>query len=75
MRVEGKGGKIYIDFLNANRARIKPHSKGGFSEEWSRQEKSAVAPEGTRYIRVILYTDNRDQGIVYWDNVELIESE
>ena len=75
MRAEGRGGKIYIDFLNANRARINPHSKGGYSEEWSRQENTAIAPEGTRYIRVILYTDNRDQGIVYWDNVQLLESE
>ncbi len=75
MREQGKGGKLYIDFLNANRQRIKAHSKGGYSEEWCRQENTAVAPEGTRYIRVILYTDNRDQGVVYWDNVELRENE
>ena len=75
MREQGKGGKLYIDFLNANRQRIKAHSRGGYSEEWCRRENTAVAPEGTRYIRVVLYTDNRDQGIVYWDNVELRESE
>jgi hypothetical protein len=75
MREEGKGGTIYIDFLNANRVRIKAQSKGGFSNEWSRQENTAVAPEGTKYIRVVLYTSNGQQGTVYWDNVELRESE
>jgi hypothetical protein len=75
MREQGKGGSLYIDFLNASRGRIKAHSKGGYTEEWSRQENTAVAPKGTRYIRVILYTSNKSQGIVYWDNVELRENE
>jgi hypothetical protein len=75
MREEGKGGTIYIDFLNANRARIRAQTKGGFSNEWRCLENMAVAPEGTRYIRVVLYTSNGAQGIIYWDNVELRESE
>lgn len=71
IRANGKGGKLYIDFLDANRSRIKPYTRGGYSETWSRQEKTAAAPEGTKYIRVILYTDNKDQGVIFWDNVEL----
>ena len=74
-REKGNGGSMYIDFLNANKARIKPHSKWGFNEEWSRQEVTATAPEGTRFIRVILYSGNKNEGILYWDNVELSECE
>jgi hypothetical protein len=74
-REQGKGGTLYMDFLNANMGRIKPHTKGGYGEEWSQQEITAVAPQGTRYIRVILYTNNNSQGTIYWDNIELRESE
>jgi hypothetical protein len=74
-RKEEGGGTLYLDFLNANKRRIKAHTKGGFSDEWSQQEITAVAPEGTRYIRVALYTNNNNQGIIYWDNVELRENE
>jgi hypothetical protein len=74
-REHGSGGTLYMDFLNANMGRIKPHTKGGYCEEWSQQEVTAMAPEGTRYIRVILYSSNNAQGIVYWDNVELRENE
>jgi hypothetical protein len=73
LREWGKGGKLYIDFLNASRTRIEVHTRGGYINEWSQREITAVAPVGTKYIRVILYTDNRDQGIVHWDNVELRE--
>jgi hypothetical protein len=72
---QGGSGTLYIDFLNANKGRLKTHTKGGFGEEWSRQEITAVAPEGTKYIRVILYTNNNAQGVIYWDNVMLIENE
>jgi hypothetical protein len=74
IREQGKGGKIYMDFLNSNRRRIRAFSKGGCSEQWGRLENTVVAPPGTRYVRVILYTDNKDQGIIYWDNVELQET-
>jgi hypothetical protein len=71
MREWGKGGTLYIDFLNASKARIEAHSKGGYSSEWRQQEITVVAPAGTKYIRVVLYTNNGAQGIVSWDNVEL----
>jgi hypothetical protein len=70
-REQGRGGTLYLDFLNANRGRIKPHTKGGYGEEWSQQEVTAVAPQGTRYIRVALYTSNNSQGTIIWDNIEL----
>lgn len=69
--VEGGKPKLYLDFLNINQMRIDVVTKGGYSSDWSRQTITAQAPLGTAYIRVILYTDNRVQGIVYWDDVEL----
>jgi hypothetical protein len=68
---EGTDAVIYLDFLNADKVRIKPHTQAGYSSQWSRQSLTAQAPAETRYIRVILYTNNQPQGIVYWDNVEL----
>lgn len=70
-REQGSGGSIYLDFLNGNKGRIKPNSKGGYSSEWSKLVMTAWAPEGTKYIRVVLYSSNSAQGIIYWDNVEL----
>ena len=70
-REQGNGGNIYLDFLNGNRQRIEPNSKWGYGSEWGKQTITAQAPVGTRYIRVVLYSSNGSQGIVYWDNVEL----
>jgi hypothetical protein len=70
-REQGNGGNIYLDFLNKNRQRIEPNSKWGYDGQWGKQTITAHAPLGTKYIRVILYSSNGSQGIVYWDNVEL----
>ncbi|MCP4538250.1 MAG: hypothetical protein GY832_14010 [Chloroflexi bacterium] len=70
-REQGSGGSIYLDFLNENRQRIKPYTKGGYGDQWESQTITAQAPEGTKYIRVALYSSNGSQGIVDWDNVEL----
>jgi hypothetical protein len=72
--VDGSSGSIYLDFLDANRGRIKVQTRGGYGEGWSRQTNEARAPAGTCYLRVILYSGNTQQGILYWDNVELLES-
>ncbi len=68
---EGNDAVLYMDFLDANKARIKPYTGAGYSRQWSQQSITAQAPAGSRYIRIILYTNNKPQGIVYWDNVEL----
>jgi hypothetical protein len=70
-REQGSGGGIYLDFLDARKARIEANSKGGYSDRWTEQSLTARAPAGTAYIRVILYSSNKAQGIVYWDNVVL----
>ena len=70
-REQGSGGSIYLDFLDARKARIEANSKGGYSDRWTEQSLTARAPAGTAYIRVILYSSNKAQGIIYWDNVVL----
>lgn len=68
---EGRNARLYLDFLGRNRMRIDVITKGGYSTDWLRQSITALAPPGTFYIRVILYTDNAAQGVVYWDDAEL----
>ena len=72
---DGGGGSLYLDFLNGSKARIRPYTTGGYNEQWSRQIITATSPIGTTYIRVILYSSNNAQGIVYWDNVSLVQDE
>ena len=53
--------------------RIKPayvFLKDG-SADWSTISVRAISPVGTRFMRVILYSGNSEQGMIYWDNIEL----
>ncbi|MEW5872353.1 MAG: hypothetical protein AB1894_24025 [Chloroflexota bacterium] len=71
-----KGGQpsLYMDFLSNSRVRIQPvytFFKDG-SPEWTTVTVEGVSPPGTRFIRVILYSGNHEQGVIYWDNVSLV---
>ena len=69
---QGAGGSLYLDFLNASRQRLEVFTQGGRSEGWQRIQVSGQAPAGTYYIRIALYSSNKTQGIIYWDNVKII---
>jgi hypothetical protein len=47
---------VYLDFLNASFARIKPvTAPAGESSNWQTVSAGEVSPSGTRYVRVILW--------------------
>lgn len=71
-RIWGEGGSLYLDFLNQDKSRINVKTVGGITEQWGEVSVSGVAPSGTMYIRVILYSDNKSKGEVWWDNVRLV---
>ncbi|MBN2146768.1 MAG: hypothetical protein JW726_05235 [Anaerolineales bacterium] len=65
--------RLYLDFLGAGRSRLQVNTAGGYNAEWSAQSIRATAPEGTTYVRIILYTDNASTGWVEWDNIQLVD--
>lgn len=68
----GDSGSLYLDFLTGQRSRISVETTGGFVQnDWRQVSVSGIAPEGTEYIRVILYTANKAVGTMVWDNVTL----
>lgn len=71
-RTEGQGGTLYLDFLDKDKHRIKVKTVGGFTQNtWSQSEVFDTAPEGTEFIRVILYSSNSVESEIFWDNVSL----
>ncbi len=70
--VNGTGSILYLDFLNAYKTRIKVYTQSGYGQtNWSREYVEGIAPVGTKYVRVILYSGNTAVGMKYWDNVLL----
>jgi hypothetical protein len=65
-------GILYLDFLDAGRQSIEALAQQEpYDIGWRTYTLTAVAPPGTRYVRVILYSSNKGQGVIYWDNVLL----
>ena len=65
-------GILYLDFLDANRQSIEALTQQEqYDTGWRTYTLIAAAPPGTRYVRVMLYSSNRGQGVIYWDNVLL----
>ena len=69
---QGDSGTLYLDFLDDKMNRIDVVTVGGGTSIWSSIDVFEVAPIGTKYIRVILYSGNESMGTNYWDNVTLI---
>lgn len=71
---EGNSQSLYLDFLNASYQRIQVQTVGGNGQaSWLPIYTHAVAPAGTAYVRVILYSSNTAEGVGYWDDVQLLE--
>lgn len=65
-------GILYLDFLDADRQSIEALAQQEpYDTGWRTYTLTAVAPPGTRYVRVMLYSSNKGQGVIYWDNVLL----
>ncbi len=63
---------IYLDFLDGSKTSLEAGAQEvGYGTQWHEQTLSALAPAGTRYARVILYSTNQGQGVAYWDNIVL----
>ena len=69
-------GLIYLDFLNTDNVSIEANAqKEHAAGQWQTHTLAARAPAGAAYLRVILYSTNTGQGVIYWDNVTLKMSE
>ncbi|OGV90313.1 hypothetical protein A3A66_04800 [Microgenomates group bacterium RIFCSPLOWO2_01_FULL_46_13] len=74
--LSGDSGTLYLDFLNDNRQRLKVNTIGSFPfGKWGTREIIDIAPSGTAYIRVILYSSTKAVGKMLWDNVSLWASQ
>ena len=72
VRTENGGrGFLYLDFWNERRTRIQAQTASTNNPDWTQLTTALTAPEGTRWVSVILYSTTADSGIAHFDNVTL----
>jgi len=63
---------LYLDFADANGNRIKDRVVYTDSSDWQELTVTMLAPEGTAWVSIILYTKVDITGIARYDNASLI---
>ncbi|MGE5553292.1 MAG: LamG-like jellyroll fold domain-containing protein [Betaproteobacteria bacterium] len=62
---------LYLDFLNSSGVRIAVYTLGFSETAWTRKSITQVAPAGTAYIKVWLYSSDAGISDGYWDDIQL----
>jgi hypothetical protein len=68
----GSSVDFYVDFRDKSNQRVSAKIvNNSYTEIWEKLEQTVQAPDGTAYVSVILYSQPKNTGVMYFDEISL----